>query len=63
MTVFGAIIGTVSTLFTYFIVIAGLQKLFSIGKDVAEIRDLLREFKREKDVETVVAGKFARVAE
>lgn len=58
MTIFGAVIGTLSTLFTYLILIAALQRLFSIGKDLSEIRDLLKEFKREKDTESPAAGGY-----
>ncbi len=56
MTHLGAIIGTVSTLFTYFVLIAALQRLFTISRDLGEIRDLLKEFKREKEAESVVRG-------
>ncbi len=50
--------GTVSTLFVYFILIAALQKLYAIGKDLAEIRNVLKEFKRERDATSVVANLY-----
>ena len=55
----GAIMSTVATLFVYFIMIAALQKLYSIGKDLAEIRDALKEFKRERDATSIVAGAYS----
>jgi hypothetical protein len=54
----GAIMGTVSTLFVYFILIAALQKIYAIGKDLAEIRDVLKEFKRERDATSIVANQY-----
>ena len=59
LTLIGAIMGTVSTLFVYFILIAALQKLYAIGKDLAEIRDVLKEFRREREATSAVAGTYS----
>jgi hypothetical protein len=60
LTMIGAIMGTVTTLFVYFILIAALQKLYSIGKDIAQIRDVLKEFKREREATSIVADGYGK---
>ena len=42
-------LSTLTTVFLYTVLLVGLQRLFALSKDLEEIRDLLRESKRERD--------------
>jgi hypothetical protein len=56
MNILGVVLGTFGTLFGYLVSIFLLQKVYTISKDLAEIRDILKDFKRERDMEHLLAG-------
>ena len=55
MDILSTIIGTITSIVAYTLLLTGVYKLFSIGKDVAEIKKLLRDRTREHDAHPVNA--------
>ena len=58
MGIFATVFGLVTTIITYLILIAAVQKIFAMSKDLSEIKEILREGKRERDAAAIVTGTY-----
>ena len=54
MNILTAILGTITSIVAYSLLMAGVYKLYSIGNDLSEIKKLLRERPREQPIPDVV---------
>ena len=50
MNILAAILGTITSIIAYALLMAGVYKLYSIGNDLSEIKKLLRDNARERAI-------------
>lgn len=63
MAVLPVLIGTITSIIAYTLLFAGVYRLFTIAGDLSEIKELLREQKRQRDADALVSGPAPGAAE
>lgn len=56
MNILAVILGTITSIVAYSLLMAGVYKLYSIGNDLSEIKKMLRERSREHSAAGIEGG-------
>lgn len=57
MNIAAALIGSLSSIIAYVILFAAIYKLVNISNDLREIKEMMREQKRDRDTRAILEGR------